>query len=131
MRRGVDLLSWIARAGMLCLLAAFCARVTIADGYMPELDRSTGEITVAICSGDGTQHTTRISIPVEAPRPKAQTKTCSYSAATMAALLPAPDPIARAAEAYVFAEALVAQPDAPPARYWSASAPPTGPPSLI
>lgn len=127
MPRGFPILSWMTRAATMVVLAAFILRAAIPQGFMPEVNRVTGEITVTICSGDGAHKTMTIAVPVEKPA-KPASRTCDYAVA-MAAILAPHTTVAEAAQAHVFKTALVAQPRAPLRQAWSASAPPTGPPA--
>ena len=127
MLRGLPILNWMTRAATLVVVAAFLLRAAIPQGFMPEVNRVTGEITVAICSGDGAHKTMTIAVPVEKPA-KPASRTCDYAVA-MAAILPPHATVAEAAQAHVFKTALTAQPQAPPAQPWPAHAPPTGPPA--
>ena len=117
----------MTRAATLVVVAAFLLRAAIPQGFMPEANRVTGEITVTICSGDGTHKSMTIAVPVEKPA-KPASRTCDYAVA-MAAILPPHASVAQAAQLHVFKTALVAEPQAPPAQPWAAHAPPTGPPA--
>jgi hypothetical protein len=132
MTRGRTVGAHIARAfsalAALALVFAFVLRVAVPQGYMTEVSATTGEITVAMCSADGRHETVKLAIPISHPVKQETKKACDYAVA-MAMILPAPDAIAEAAEAHVFATALVRAPPAPPTRGWSAHAPPTGPPT--
>lgn len=128
MHRGRPFLAWLARATTLLVLAVFLARVAIPQGFMPEVNRVTGEITVTMCSGDGSQRTIKLSVPLEKPSTPKAGSTCDYAMA-MAAVLPTPNAIRSAAIAHVYKLALVAEPPAPIRAAWVASAPPTGPPA--
>jgi hypothetical protein len=127
MMRRLPFLGWMTRAATLVVLAAFILRAAIPSGFMPEVNRQTGELTVTICSGDGEHKTMTIAIPVEKPA-KPQSRTCDYAVA-MAAILPPHAAVVEAAQAHVFKTALVAEPQAPAREVWSRSAPPTGPPT--
>lgn len=123
-------LSLLARAWTVLVCVAFVARAAIPAGYMPEIDQRTGEITVGVCTGDGSHKTVTIDLGGQPSKKSPKNQTCPY-AVGVASTLPASATIIEAAQVYVFKQALTTDVRWSASAPWSAHAPPTGPPRLI
>jgi hypothetical protein len=119
----------LARAWTFLVLAAFLARAAVPQGFMAEIDAGSGLLTVSMCTADGSHKAVPVNIPVDKPAKKQDGEGCPDALAKFADL-PPHDPVVVAAEAYVFAVALIETAPWPVEETWPAHAPPTGPPQL-